>query len=219
MADNILFVKETRTCSYVLVIHTPRLCGQPGFKSQLDLAETALIRCREVVASTPDQNREQATLPEADSPMKAPLKSAQSAPKSRVSKNGKGEEGDKSATAQRNEILRAVGLRVGNADADDLHPLVIQVGELVFDLLDDLPDGDDAVGGDDGGAAAVGGGDGDADVAGSGLTAEIIALLSAAGIDIKGQKQIFKSETKAGADSKRQPEEESDETKGHRDEL
>ena len=48
MTDTILFVKETKTCSYVLVIHTPRLCGEPGFKSLRDKGEESLIQCREV---------------------------------------------------------------------------------------------------------------------------------------------------------------------------
>ena len=47
--DSIFFIKETKTCQYTLVIHTPRLCGQPGFKSpREDLRDTPL-RCRKVV--------------------------------------------------------------------------------------------------------------------------------------------------------------------------
>lgn len=67
--DSILFVKETKTCHYVLVVNTPRLCGEPGFKSRLDQREEAFIRCREVVdaealaAANPD-------IPEADHPIK-----------------------------------------------------------------------------------------------------------------------------------------------------
>lgn len=49
MTDSILFVKETKTCSYVLVIYTPRLCGEPGFKSLRDKGEEGQIRCREIV--------------------------------------------------------------------------------------------------------------------------------------------------------------------------
>ncbi|KAF5315877.1 hypothetical protein D9611_004616 [Ephemerocybe angulata] len=55
MTDHILFVKEAKTCSYVVVIHTPRLCGEPGFKSRRDLGEETLIRCREVVEVLPDK--------------------------------------------------------------------------------------------------------------------------------------------------------------------
>jgi protein OS-9 len=51
VTDTILLVREAKTCSYVLVIHTPRLCGQPGFKSRLETRDQAYIRCREVVDS------------------------------------------------------------------------------------------------------------------------------------------------------------------------
>jgi len=49
MTDTILFVKETKTCSYVLVIHTPRLCGEPGFRSRLESTDEAQISCREII--------------------------------------------------------------------------------------------------------------------------------------------------------------------------
>lgn len=50
MADSIIFVKEAKTCSYVLVIHTPRLCGEPGFRSRLESSDETQISCREVVS-------------------------------------------------------------------------------------------------------------------------------------------------------------------------
>ena len=69
MTDNILFVKETKTCSYVLVVQTPRLCAEPGFKSRRDSGEEAEIRCREVVdAKTERENN----LPTADHPLNIP---------------------------------------------------------------------------------------------------------------------------------------------------
>ncbi|KAH9857001.1 glucosidase II beta subunit-like protein-domain-containing protein [Lenzites betulinus] len=49
MTDTILFVKETQTCHYVVHIATPRLCGEPGFRSRVDAAEEHYIRCREVL--------------------------------------------------------------------------------------------------------------------------------------------------------------------------
>lgn len=49
VTDTILFVKEIRTCEYTMVIHTPRLCGEPGFRSRFDDVESAAIRCREVL--------------------------------------------------------------------------------------------------------------------------------------------------------------------------
>jgi protein OS-9 len=72
MTDHILFVKETRTCSYVLVLHTPRLCGEPGFKSRRDATGEAEIRCREVVDTLPEGA--QLNLPTADHPVKFPLR-------------------------------------------------------------------------------------------------------------------------------------------------
>lgn len=67
--DSILFVKETKTCSYVLVINTPRLCSEPGFKSRRDAAEEAEIRCREVVDVLP---QEPLDFPITDYPVKGP---------------------------------------------------------------------------------------------------------------------------------------------------
>ena len=86
--DTILFVKETKTCSYVLAIHTPRLCAEPGFKSRLDSNGEAEIHCREIIpnaspvseatstdhsaTSAADANINQAgvPLPVADHPLK-----------------------------------------------------------------------------------------------------------------------------------------------------
>lgn len=70
MTDTILFVKETKTCHYVMVIHTPRLCGEPGFKTRLEQREEAFIRCREVVDSPDALAAVKGTLPESSYPMK-----------------------------------------------------------------------------------------------------------------------------------------------------
>jgi protein OS-9 len=67
MTDSIMFVKETKTCHYILVINTPRLCGEPGFKSRVDQHEEALIRCREVVDAATLANADN-QLPESDHP-------------------------------------------------------------------------------------------------------------------------------------------------------
>lgn len=50
----VLFVKETRTCNYIMVIHTPRLCGVPGFHTRLEQRTEAPVRCREVLSSLED---------------------------------------------------------------------------------------------------------------------------------------------------------------------
>ncbi|KAH7923498.1 hypothetical protein BV22DRAFT_1015312 [Leucogyrophana mollusca] len=54
MTDSILLVREAKTCSYVLVVQTPRLCGEPGFKSRLESRDESLIRCRHIVDSSYD---------------------------------------------------------------------------------------------------------------------------------------------------------------------
>ncbi|KZV71874.1 hypothetical protein PENSPDRAFT_605223 [Peniophora sp. CONT] len=71
MTDTILFVKETKTCSYVLVINTPRLCGEPGFKSRLDLREETPIRCRHVVDEAGMKSADP-NMPISDSPYAIP---------------------------------------------------------------------------------------------------------------------------------------------------
>ena len=69
MTDSIMFVKETKTCHYVLVINTPRLCGEPGFKSRVDQRDEALIRCRQVVDAATLANAD-SSLPESDHPLR-----------------------------------------------------------------------------------------------------------------------------------------------------
>ncbi|KAJ7109287.1 hypothetical protein C8R44DRAFT_802106 [Mycena epipterygia] len=70
--DTIVFVKEAKTCSYVLVVHTPRLCGEPGFMSSKDAGEQASISCREIVAGEPPDRSDAVFLPDADHPLKMP---------------------------------------------------------------------------------------------------------------------------------------------------
>ena len=77
MTDTILFVKETQTCHYVLHIATPRLCGEPGFRSRRDTREEAFVRCREVVASPEQLEGMDRTLPEAPHPFKRPNRAQQ----------------------------------------------------------------------------------------------------------------------------------------------
>jgi len=69
MTDSIMFVKETKTCHYILVINTPRLCGEPGFKSRIDQRDAALIRCRQVVDAATLANAD-SSLPETDHPLR-----------------------------------------------------------------------------------------------------------------------------------------------------
>jgi protein OS-9 len=66
LADTILFVKEIATCQYILVIYTPRLCGEPGFKSERDTQEETFLRCREVVDDDTPVPRASLSEPESD---------------------------------------------------------------------------------------------------------------------------------------------------------
>jgi protein OS-9 len=63
--DSIFFIKETKTCQYTLVIHTPRLCGQPGFKSPREDLQDTPLRCRKVVGTLDGTDP---TLPESPLP-------------------------------------------------------------------------------------------------------------------------------------------------------
>ncbi|EJD05822.1 uncharacterized protein FOMMEDRAFT_145214 [Fomitiporia mediterranea MF3/22] len=74
MTDTILFVKETSTCHYIMVIHTPRLCGEPGFKTRLEQREEAFIRCREVLDSPEAIAAVDKSLPAAPHPFKRPAR-------------------------------------------------------------------------------------------------------------------------------------------------
>ncbi|WVF69689.1 hypothetical protein IAT40_004468 [Kwoniella sp. CBS 6097] len=48
--DMIYMIKELSICQYVVIIHSPYLCGLPGFKSRdLGAIESAGIQCRQVV--------------------------------------------------------------------------------------------------------------------------------------------------------------------------
>ncbi|KAF8163220.1 hypothetical protein B0H34DRAFT_794953 [Crassisporium funariophilum] len=133
MTDHILFVKEAKTCSYVLVVHTPRLCGEPGFKSRRDAGEEAQIRCREVVDRKPEG---QMKLPSTDHPMKVPMrKTVLPAPVPVV----KGEKGEALSAKEKifNDILRQTlealittkGGTEGANKNDD--------GEMIIELEDD----------------------------------------------------------------------------------
>ncbi|KIJ16810.1 hypothetical protein PAXINDRAFT_98609 [Paxillus involutus ATCC 200175] len=62
MTDSILLVRETKPCSYVLVVQTPRLCGQPGFNLTPENRDESLIRCREIIDTLSDPPSESTQL-------------------------------------------------------------------------------------------------------------------------------------------------------------
>ncbi|PVG02797.1 hypothetical protein CPB86DRAFT_725142, partial [Serendipita vermifera] len=57
---------QTKTCQYTLVIHTPRLCGEPGFKSPREDVQDTPLRCRKIVETL---DATDPTLPDAASPL------------------------------------------------------------------------------------------------------------------------------------------------------
>jgi protein OS-9 len=50
--DSIYLIKETSICNYVMIIHSPHLCGLPGFRADHSDVEMAKIRCREVISDS-----------------------------------------------------------------------------------------------------------------------------------------------------------------------
>lgn len=50
--DSIQFLKETSVCQYLMVIHTPRLCSEPGFQSLREKQPAVPIHCREILEPT-----------------------------------------------------------------------------------------------------------------------------------------------------------------------
>lgn len=136
MTDHIYFVKETKTCSYVLVVHTPRLCSEPGFKSRRDTVEDSQIRCREVVDTLPQGTM---ALPTTDHPLKMPLrKPILPAPKAAT----KGSDKDLPGAEKKEKIFNDLLLRAYEAlmeaktNKDSVH-----VGDddsgVVIELLDE----------------------------------------------------------------------------------
>jgi protein OS-9 len=171
MTDSIMFVKETKTCHYILVVNTPRLCGEPGFKSRIDQRDAALIRCRQVVDAATLANAD-SSLPEADHPFSQrrppvanhpPLDAAEALSSAGVETGG----GDASHTAtepdakhayDHNDMLRraleAILQKTGNpqgndADADTTPRVVVEDigdGEMVIEFISEIEMNDEGGG-------------------------------------------------------------------------
>ncbi|GAW08394.1 misfolded glycoproteins degradation protein [Lentinula edodes] len=175
MSDTILLVKETRTCAYVLIINTPRLCGEPGFRSQHDFVEQAQIRCREIVHT---QSEEFHDVPETDYPQKIPRIKKALPPKS-------AEKFEKSSGGVSTESILLKTLEAFFGENSNGQVVVQQVtddGEMVIEFLDDLSDdGDD----------------------GEDVADKITNVLRAAGYNIKGEERN-KQTTPGDSDKKRQ---------------
>ncbi|CAL1704373.1 unnamed protein product [Somion occarium] len=133
MTDTILFVKETQTCHYVIHIATPRLCGEPGFRSRLDAREESFIRCREILNADAYEAADR-TLPAADHPFKMPrkLKPTTIAPSPPAEeKDGKQQSVKKT---QHDLIRRALERLIGGGE--------LKAGEV---FIEPLGEGDDEV--------------------------------------------------------------------------
>ncbi|KAJ7219188.1 hypothetical protein GGX14DRAFT_590577 [Mycena pura] len=126
--DTVAFVKEAKTCSYVLVVHTPRLCAEPGFMSNKDAAEQASISCREIVTAEPTDHSDAAFLPDSDHPHKYPrrkpvLPLPQAKPKDGTAAAADGTKG------KYTDVLRKA--------LDAIKGMQWQSGELEMEMLDD----------------------------------------------------------------------------------
>ncbi|KIK59777.1 hypothetical protein GYMLUDRAFT_44231 [Collybiopsis luxurians FD-317 M1] len=179
MSDTILFVKETKTCSYVLVINTPRLCGEPGFRSHRDVGEQAQIRCREIVHTQPPQ--EYSNIPETDHPQKIPRVKKALPPK--VAENlEKGSAGGSHDSLLRKTLEAFLG---GKSNGQVVVQQVTNDGEMVIEFLDDFLEGNE-----------------DGDVLDVELD-KITNALRAAGFDVKGETGNKRTTTDKGNESKK----------------
>ncbi|KAK0503162.1 hypothetical protein EDD18DRAFT_621385 [Armillaria luteobubalina] len=135
MSDTILFVKESKTCSYVLVINTPRLCGEPGFKSRRDVTEQGIIRCREIVREMPKP------LPAIDAALDFPHKLMRvkaELPPAPVKKAKGGGESYDELLRKAVDVLLGSGGKLGELESGKV--VVSDDGEVVVEIIEDLDD-------------------------------------------------------------------------------
>ncbi|KAF7295010.1 PRKCSH domain-containing protein [Mycena indigotica] len=136
--DTIAFVKEAKTCSYVLVVHTPRLCGEPGFMSHKDVTDQALIGCREIVAEKPPK----AMLPPAvaaDHPEWNPHRKPVLPQQQQQQQQASAKEGgvaDKYSEVIRKTLEAIRGMQNGNLEMEMLED---GEGNFVVEIVDDVP--------------------------------------------------------------------------------
>ncbi|CAE6439684.1 unnamed protein product [Rhizoctonia solani] len=99
----IMFVKEVSVCNYLIVIHTPRICSEPGFKSQRDSVKAAPIRCRHIVPEDTvefDHTRFESPVPHSVPPALPILPAAPP-----VHKDNQGSNADKKAGGKKSSTL------------------------------------------------------------------------------------------------------------------
>ncbi|KAI0831424.1 hypothetical protein BC628DRAFT_1407888 [Trametes gibbosa] len=208
MTDTILFVKETQTCHYVVHIATPRLCGEPGFRSRVDAEEEHFIRCREVldgpeyasadreVHPAPHPYRrprpqKKVIAPPADAPPAA------GGPGGGAAQQEKGEgKKDMHAELLRRALERLLAHQA--AGPEDVHGVVERLpdgeGEVVIGFVDlDLGEGADGLEYAD----IVLGGEEEGD-----LGVRLHEILRAAGYDVSGRKDADDEKEKEKAKAK-----------------
>lgn len=173
MTDTILFVKETQTCHYVLHIATPRLCGEPGFRSRVDTNQEAYIRCREIV--TPEQYETiDRDLPELSQPVRIPKRSEKPSLDGATDEDEAQREGTDPAEQVSQQLRAKQNELVRKALAKFMESGDLATGEIVME--------------DDDGEVIVGYIDLPEDVDEASATASLGDILRAAGFDIKGEK-------------------------------
>ncbi|KAI0720971.1 glucosidase II beta subunit-like protein-domain-containing protein [Cerioporus squamosus] len=218
MTDTILFVKETQTCHYVLHIATPRLCGEPGFKSRIDAEEEHYIRCREVVGPE-EYERVDRSLPAAAQPIKRPRPQKKVIAPPPVAESLKGAAGAKEAakhpkvgaeSLSHSDVLRRALEQVlarQQAAVVDRHVAIEQLpdgeGELLVEYIDlDIPEGEEGM--DLLGELLVDGGHPEG---------RLFEILRAAGFNVKGEM------ARSSAEQDEDDAEEGGRGQKHRDEL
>ncbi len=214
MTDTVLFVKETQTCHYVVHIATPRLCGEPGFRSRIDAEEEHFIRCREVLDAAEYESADRDVRP-ASHPFRRPRqqKKVIAPPPPPPAETKAAESADeKAASDVHSEILRRALQRLlahREHGPDDTHEVVEQLpdgeGEFVVSFVDvELPEGAD-----------------DAEYAeiliddGADFGGRLHDILRAAGYEIRGEK----ADGEAVAEQDDRDSAEEGKAKKHRDEL
>lgn len=120
--DVIAWIKEHKTCSYTLLIHTPRLCNEPGFKDPRDDLPDTPLHCRKIVDTLDGTDP---TLPASSSPFERRKPKPLPAPRKERAK-GKDKDGggkmtsgadDKINDAQAKMIRAAFDALLGRKDS------------------------------------------------------------------------------------------------------
>jgi protein OS-9 len=111
--DSIFFIKETRTCQYTLVIHTPRLCGEPGFRSPRDDLQDTPLRCRKIVNSLDEVDQ---TLPDSSLPFHRPQPKPLPAPRTKPASGGESASGNGNGNGEAGKT--GTGANQGNQGLD-----------------------------------------------------------------------------------------------------